>query len=137
MMNIYLSTWLHLALPYLYTCLAGYSFFVIYRLRVSKRSIWENKNYCEKCNETFNSIYSYPIIGFILCGGKCSNCKQKFGYQHLAMESLVYITVFIVLSKLGFSLTGFLLSTLYLMLALILYDYKCRKDLENNEKLES
>lgn len=136
-MNIYLSTWLHITVPYLYTCLAGFSFFVIYRLRISKRSVWENKNYCEKCNKPFNNIYSYPIIGFILCAGKCNNCKQKFGYQHLIMESIVYVAIFIILIKLGFSLTGFILSTLYFLLALVLYDRKCVKDLENSKNLQS
>lgn len=121
-------------ISYLFTCLLGYGCFAIYRLVVSKRSVFENKNYCEVCGESFHQIYSYPIIGYILCLGKCSKCGFNFGYSHLLLESAMFIFTFVIFCIKDLTITSVTICSLYLGMALAVYCFDLKKSQEISAK---
>lgn len=122
---------------YLFTCLYGYGCFVIYRLCISKRSIFENKNYCEVCGESFHNIYSYPIVGYLLSGGKCKKCNKSFGNTHFMVESAMFIMTFAFFTIIGFGYKSLTASILYLIIALFFTYLDLNKGEKTGENLKN
>ncbi len=60
---------------------------VIYRLP-NGESVLFPASHCPKCNKKIKFYDNIPVIGYIILGGKCRNCKNKIGKIYPAIELL-------------------------------------------------
>ena len=72
-----------------------------------------SKCVCDKCGAPIKPFYQLPIISFILCKGKCRNCKTEIPLNGLILEIVTLVGMFIVSCVFSFSFVGVTLSFAY------------------------
>lgn len=88
------------ALAYLFfgvlgACIGSFLNVVIYRVPNEKSLFTPSK--CPKCDTAIKAYHNLPIVGWLMLGGKCANCKNKIAWRYPAIEALtavVFITVY-------------------------------------------
>jgi leader peptidase (prepilin peptidase)/N-methyltransferase len=60
------------------------------------QKIFLERSSCESCNTNINSIYLFPVLGYLLQTGKCKNCKAKINTIYPLFE-LFLILFFLAL----------------------------------------
>ena len=104
---------------------------VIYRIPLEK-SIISPPSSCPKCGARIKPWHNIPILGWIILGGKCANCKEKISPRYPIIEAITGILAVIVYSKFNtfdiwFIMTFSVFATL-LALTMIDFDYKAVPD---------
>ncbi|MDA0617477.1 MAG: prepilin peptidase [Proteobacteria bacterium] len=85
----------------IYIPLAMYigSFITAIALRISNdESIFAVRSKCDSCGSIINFLHLIPIIGYIVCKGRCVSCRQKVSIEYTIWEMLhtmLYINNFI------------------------------------------
>ncbi len=85
-------------------------------LRLTKGNtlpVLASKCVCDKCGAPIQPFYQLPIISFILCKGRCRNCKTKIPIDGLILEIVTLVGMFIVSYLFSFSFLGVTLSFVY------------------------
>jgi len=85
-------------------------------LRLTKGNtlpVLASKCVCDKCGAPIKPFYQLPIISFILCKGRCRNCRTKIPLDGLILEIVTLVGMFIVSCLLSFSFVGVTLSFVY------------------------
>lgn len=85
-------------------------------LRLTKGNtlpVLASKCVCDKCGAPIKPFYQLPIISFILCKGRCRNCKTKIPLDGLILEIVTLVGMFIVSCLFSFSFLGVTLSFVY------------------------
>ena len=72
-----------------------------------------SKCYCDNCGKAISSFYQLPIISYVLCKGKCKNCKIKLPVYALMLELILLTGMFFVLVIFDFSVIGVTCSFIY------------------------
>ncbi|CAK8742757.1 hypothetical protein SODG_006011 [Sodalis praecaptivus] len=76
-----------------------------------------SRSRCESCDKIIPFIFIIPLIGFILCKGKCSFCKEKIHIIYPIMEFIGGIVFLVFYIWLG--LSGIISSILVVILVFI------------------
>lgn len=85
-------------------------------LRLTKGNtlpVLASKCVCDKCGAPIKPFYQLPIISFILCKGRCRNCKTIIPLDGLILEIVTLVGMFIVSCLFSFSFLGVTLSFVY------------------------
>lgn len=65
------------------------SFYTLAVYRIPKRQdIVHTHSYCPNCNHKLGLLDLFPIISYVLLGGKCRYCKHKIRPRYLILELL-------------------------------------------------
>ena len=75
--------------------------------------ILASKCECGNCGSPIKPFYQLPIISYVLCAGKCRNCKAKIPVSGLVLEITILIGMFLVSALMSFSLLGITCSFAY------------------------
>ena len=104
---------------------------VIYRIPLGK-SIISPPSSCPKCGEKIKPYHNIPIIGWIILGGKCANCKESISIRYPIIEFLTGILAILIYHKLKtidiFYIINFSIFATLLALSMIDFDYKAVPD---------
>ena len=66
-------------------CIGSFLNVCIYRIPLGQ-SIIHPPSSCTSCRKRIPSLYLMPLIGYIVLGGKCFNCKGKISIQYPIIE---------------------------------------------------
>ncbi len=107
---------------FIYGAIFG-SFFNVVILRLPKKeSLIHHSSHCPNCMEPIKPYDLIPIVSFLLLGGKCRHCKQRISWRYPLIELLTALSFTLVFYRFGwsfFSLIGFLLTSLLIIIAMI------------------
>lgn len=74
------------------------SFYTLATYRIPrKEDITHTRSYCPKCNHKLGFFDMFPILSFLLLGGKCRYCKNKISPRYLILEvfsGLIFVSLF-------------------------------------------
>ncbi len=108
------------------------SFLNVVIIRVPKgESIITPRSHCTSCDKTISWYHNIPIISYIILGGKCKYCGEKYSINYFLVEVLSGIIALSLFFKLGFSLEYFFILALFytlLVLSFIDLNYKAVPD---------
>ena len=62
------------------------------------------RSYCPACRTTLRTIDLFPILSFLLLGGKCRYCASPIRYTYPVVEALTALIVGLLFYRLGFGL---------------------------------
>lgn len=85
-------------------------------LRLTKGStvdVLDPHCYCDNCDNKIPPLLQFPIISYILCGGRCKKCGIKIPKFPLVLEVVVISGMFFLTAIFHFSPLGVLCSFLY------------------------
>lgn len=103
------------------TCIGSFLNVVVYRVPNEKSLLTSSA--CPNCNTSIKFYHNVPILGWIMLGGKCSNCKEPIAWRYPVVEALTGLVFLIVFMQIG--LTPYLpvaLAFVSAMIALIFID---------------
>ena len=70
------------------------SFFTLATYRIPKhQDITHTRSYCPKCDHKLGFFDMFPILSYILLGGKCRYCKNKISPRYLILEVLSRVNI--------------------------------------------
>ena len=108
------------------------SFLNVVITRVPKgESLVTPRSHCLKCDETIAWYYNIPILSYLMLGGKCKYCGEKYSINYFYVELLSAIVTLCLFLKIGISLEFFLLLVLFyclIVLSFIDLEYKAVPD---------
>ena len=90
-----------------------------------------SKCYCDNCSEVISPFFQLPIISYILCKGKCRNCKIKLPVDALMLELILITGMFLILVIFDFSFIGVTCSFVFyeiVRVVVIIIKQKRKKD---------
>ncbi len=102
-------------------CIGSFLNVVIYRVPNEMSLMGSSR--CPKCDATIKPYHNIPIFGWLMLGGKCSNCAGAIAWRYPAIELLTALVFCLVYWQIG--LTAFLpvaLAFVAAMIALIFID---------------
>jgi len=102
-------------------CIGSFLNVVIYRVPAEKSLLTSSA--CPKCARSIPFYYNVPILGWLILGGKCANCKEPIAWRYPAVELLTALLFVCVFWQIG--LTAYLpvaLAFTATMIALIFID---------------
>lgn len=94
---------------------------VIYRLPL-KKSIVFGSSHCTQCNKPLKPLHLIPILSYIFLNGKCAYCKATISWRYAFIEfltGLLFVLVYIRYGYSMYSLVGFILSSILIIVAVI------------------
>jgi len=104
---------------------------VIYRIPLGK-SIISPPSSCPKCGERIKPYHNIPILGWLMLGGKCANCKEPISIRYPIIELITGILAVLIFYKLKtfdiFFIIDFAIFATLLALTMIDFDYKAVPD---------
>ncbi len=56
---------------------------------------------CPNCKQGIKFYYNLPILGWLILGGKCSNCKEPIAWRYPAVELLTALVFILTYSQIG------------------------------------
>ena len=68
-------------------CVGSFLNVVIYRLP-KKESLIRPGSRCPACDSPIRWYHNIPIFGYLVLGGKCADCGEKFSPRYPAVEAL-------------------------------------------------
>lgn len=74
---------------------------VIYRVP-NERSLLTGSA-CPNCGSSIKFYHNVPVLGWLMLGGKCSNCKQPISWRYPAVELLTALLFCLVYWQVGFT----------------------------------
>lgn len=79
------------------------SFFSLATYRIPKgEDITHTRSYCPNCKHKLSFFDLFPVISYIVRGGKCKYCKQKISPRYILLESLngiLFVGIYFVVYK--------------------------------------
>lgn len=102
-------------------CIGSFLNVVIYRVPAEKSLLTPSA--CPNCAKSIPFYYNVPILGWLILGGKCANCKEGIAWRYPAIELLTAILFVCVFWQIG--VTAYLpvaLAFTATMIALIFID---------------
>ncbi len=84
------------------------------------RTIARRNSYCENCKKELNWIELFPIVGYLIYGGKCSKCRKSINIYYPISEFILGVsTLLFYLNSVPF----YLYIILIFLFILSYYDY--------------
>jgi leader peptidase (prepilin peptidase)/N-methyltransferase len=75
---------------------------VIHRVPREESIVFPNSA-CPKCKTPIKPYDNIPVLGWLMLGGKCRNCKEKISARYPAVELLTALLYAIVFWQIGFN----------------------------------
>lgn len=114
----------YLVVGFLGACFGSFANVLIYRLP-AELSLVHPPSRCPKCEQRISWFDNVPILGWLLLGGKCRNCKTPISIQYLLIEAASAVLSCIAVWKYGVSYAGLAYGLLFIgLLALIIIDLR-------------
>ena len=88
------------------------------RIMLNKDIIFD-KSRCDHCNKVLLWWHIIPVLGFILCFGRCHYCKERINFQNLTSELLV--SILFVLYFIHFDTEYFIFFSIFSSLLMICF----------------
>ncbi|HMT07484.1 MAG TPA: prepilin peptidase [Pyrinomonadaceae bacterium] len=82
-------------------CIGSFLNVVIYRVPNEMSLLPSSK--CPNCNNAIKPWHNLPIVGWLMLGGKCANCKKGISWQYPAIELLTAAMFCLVYWQIGFT----------------------------------
>lgn len=82
-------------------CIGSFLNVVIYRVP-NELSLFR-ASACPHCNTSIRPYYNVPVLGWVMLGGKCSNCEVSISWRYPAVELLTALVFVAVYWQIGFS----------------------------------
>lgn len=101
------------------------SFLNVVSMRLPKdESIAFPPSHCDSCGRNLKWYDMFPVLSYIIYGGKCRYCKAKLSIQYPIVEALNGILYLLIFMKFGFSVDTILLCIMASVLLVIgIIDY--------------
>jgi len=64
------------------------SFYNVLGIRIPKKETLKGRSHCNNCDHQIGWIELMPVIGYIVIGGKCKQCKTHISIKYPLMELL-------------------------------------------------
>ena len=87
-------------------------------------TILSSKCVCGNCGKPITAFYQLPIISYILCKGRCKECKVRIPTDGLVLEITVLLGMFMLCALMSFSFVGVTLSFVYYELVRVVWIIK-------------
>lgn len=71
-------------------CLGSFLNVVLYRLPRGESLVWPG-SHCPHCGHAIRSRDNVPILGWILLGGKCRDCRRAISVRYPLVEAGVAV----------------------------------------------
>jgi leader peptidase (prepilin peptidase)/N-methyltransferase len=90
-----------------------------------KKSIVKPGSHCPLCKTPIKFYDNIPVIGYILLGGKCRNCKQEISLRYPAIEAFTAFSFWLAYFYFGGDLVYTALAVLFvcLLISLAIIDF--------------
>jgi leader peptidase (prepilin peptidase)/N-methyltransferase len=82
-------------------CIGSFLNVVIYRLPNEKSLMTGSA--CPNCGSSIRFYHNIPIIGWLMLGGKCRDCKAPIAWRYPAVELLTALVFVLTYSQVGFN----------------------------------
>lgn len=99
--------------------IGSYLNLAIYRIPRKESLLWPG-SHCPKCEHKLNAGDLFPVLSYLMLGGRCRYCKQKIGLRYPLVELLTAASYVLIYIKWGFSIEsiiGWLFSALLIVSA--------------------
>lgn len=96
------------------SCLGSFLNVCIWRIPLGE-SVVIVPSHCPKCNHKIRWFDNVPVIGYLVLGGKCRDCKSRISPRYIIMELLVG-TLFLIQAAAGYLNGG----SLYMLAAVVI-----------------
>lgn len=80
-------------------CIGSFLNVVIYRVP-NELSLLPSSR-CPNCDNSIKPYHNVPILGWLMLGGKCANCKQPIAWRYPAVELLTALVFVLVYWQVG------------------------------------
>lgn len=80
-------------------CIGSFLNVVIYR--VPNELSLLTSSACPNCKQGIKFYHNVPILGWLMLGGKCSNCKEPIAWRYPAVELLTALVFTLTYSQIG------------------------------------
>ncbi len=80
-------------------CIGSFLNVVIYR--VPNELSLLTSSACPNCKQGIKFYHNVPILGWLMLGGKCSNCKEPIAWRYPAVELLTALVFILTYSQIG------------------------------------
>jgi leader peptidase (prepilin peptidase) / N-methyltransferase len=77
-------------------CVGSFLNVVMYRLPRGENVVWPG-SHCPKCQHAIRPWHNLPVIGWLLLGGKCYDCKEPISPKYPLVEAAT-ATVFVLVA---------------------------------------
>lgn len=102
------------------TLFGSFSTLAVYRLPLHK-DITHERSFCPKCNHKLSFWDMWPILSYILLGGKCRYCKEKIRIKYLLLEIFTGIVFLLFAMSLNINLIHIEISKFVYLIFGLLY----------------
>lgn len=105
-----------------YTFLLGLffgSFFNVVGYRVPKKESLLGRSHCPNCDRTLGPLELFPIVGYLVLGGKCKNCKTHISVKYPVMELITAILFSVSFVFLHENVVEYILVVVFISLMII------------------
>jgi len=86
-------------------------------------STFDKRSHCEYCGKQLTWIELIPIVGFLLCAGKCKKCGKKINIYYPISEFVLGLSILLFYI---YDIPFYYVATLILLFILSYYDYSER-----------
>jgi len=110
-------------LIYLYVFLMGLflgSFFNVVGIRIPNKESLTGRSHCPNCNRTLGVLELFPIVGYIVLGGRCKECKTHISIKYPLMELLTGILFLVSFVLLRENMVEYILIVVFISLMVII-----------------
>ena len=121
---------IYIALFLIYFHIGGLATTNIIRLTKGNSSpVLASKCICDNCGSKIPPLLQLPVISFIICKGKCKNCKIKIPLYPLILELATMLGMFLISIAFKLSILGITISFIYYeILRLLVVCIKGKRD---------
>jgi len=90
-----------------------------------KRSIVKPRSHCPNCKKAIKFYDNIPVIGYILLGGKCRNCKKEISLRYPLIEAFTAFSFWLSYFYFGIDpiYTVFVILFICLLISLAVIDF--------------
>lgn len=74
------------------------------------------RSYCPACQKPIRTIHLFPVIGFLLLGGKCASCGAPISARYPFVELLGALAAVVAVILFGFSVEALLAAAFFWLL---------------------
>lgn len=102
------------SLIYIYYHIGGLATTNILRLtKGNNLTVNSSQCVCDSCGAKIPPIFQFPIVSFIICRGKCKNCKSRIPIYHLILEIVIILGMIMLTVIFNFTPIGVVSSFLF------------------------
>ncbi len=65
---------------------------------------------CDHCGAPIDPLRQQPVLSYLICKGRCRNCKCKIPVDALMLEILIWSGMFVLTAVFSWSVTGVTMS---------------------------